>query len=328
MLRDPSIFRPETLHGELTSIYRSAHYRAVAARNLQLTSEIDLALSSSARLGVSHGDFYKRSFGALGRPLNISLPITLVPSLALLSYLQHDGGVPLTINYRCAHSLEIIRSLEKQNFDVAPDGIVMGLMPAVTFLSQRRRPPYRPLMIMPKASNRLVTFPSTKPSKRGRFVLPSDLPTSASFILDSMLASGRIARSATKIEHLEPDEILLQIEEASVDFRSILWFPHYQLNHLLHGCKIMQPDSQTDDLPTILLVHENLMYNVELVTALDVALRDAWLRLRLGGARLERTINRLVSDSEYLELFTRYTGLYAMDERYFQRAKEAQHACG
>jgi hypothetical protein len=143
-----------------------------------------------------------------------------------------------------------------------------------------------------------------------------------------MLASGRITRTVSKIEHLEPDEIILKIQEAADDFRSILWFPHYRLNQILHGCHIFQPDSRAEDLPTILLVHEKLMYNVKLVTALDVSLRDAWLRLRLGGARLDRVINRLVSDSEYLELFTRYTGLYAVDQKYFQRAKEAQHACG
>ena len=328
MLTYHSIFRPEILQAELTSIYSSAHYRAVASRNLQLTSDIDLALGSSARLGVIEQEFCKRNLGALGRPLNISLAVTLVPSLALLSYLQHEVGVPLNVNYRHANSLEIIRSLQRDNFEAAPDGIVMGLMPAVTFLSQRSRPPYRPLMIMPKASNRLVATRGSKTSKRARIVLPSDLPTSASFILDSMLASGRITRTVSKIEHLEPDEIILKIQEAADDFRSILWFPHYRLNQILHGCHIFQPDSRAEDLPTILLVHEKLMYNVKLVTALDVSLRDAWLRLRLGGARLDRVINRLVSDSEYLELFTRYTGLYAVDQKYFQRAKEAQHACG
>jgi hypothetical protein len=39
-------------------------------------------------------------------------------------------------------------------------------------------------------------------------------------------------------------------------------------------------------------------------------------------------MHRLVSDPEYLELFTRYTGLYAFDEDFLQRAKEKLHACG
>jgi hypothetical protein len=70
------------------------------------------------------------------------------------------------------------------------------------------------------------------------------------------------------------------------------------------------------------------MCNVALLTAFDVAVRDAWLTLRLGGVRLTRVIERLVSDTEYLELFTRYTGLYAFDQDFFQKAKEALHACG
>ena len=328
MLADCSIFRSETLQGEISSMCKSASYRAIAAKNLALISDIDLSLGSSARLGVIERDLCRRQVETLGRPLSIALPITLAPSLALLSYLQSEHEVPLDVNYRYAHSLEIIGALDNSRLSSPPDGIVMGVVPAVTYLSQRRRPPYKPLMIMPKASNRIVASREARVSKATRFVLPSDLPTSASFILDSMVASGRLTRSSTKIEHLEPDEIVSKIQKSSDDFRSILWFPHYQLNRLLHGCQLSAPESRAHDLPTILLVHEKIMCNVALVTAFDVAVRDAWLTLRLGGARLTRVIERLVSDTEYLELFTRYTGLYAFDQDFFQKAKEALHACG
>jgi hypothetical protein len=328
MLSDHTIFCPDTLRDELTSLYTSAAYRAVAAKGLQLTSDIDLNLGPSARLGVYETESCLKKFEALGRPLTIALASTLVPSLALLSFLQHERRIPLRVNYRYAHSLEIIRGIERDDYQEAPDAIIMGLIPAVTFLSQRRRPPYRPLMIMPKASNRLVVPRDARANDGARYVLPSDSPTSASFILDSMLESGKLTRKMTTIEHLEPDEILVKTQRPGDDFRSILWFPHYQLNQLLHGCQLSQTHSHAQDLPTILLVHEKLMYNVDLVTTLDIALRDAWLSLRVGGARLDRVMHRLVSDPEYLELFTRYTGLYAFDEDFLQRAKEKLHACG
>jgi hypothetical protein len=43
MLADCSIFRPETLQSEISSMCKSASYRAIAAKNLALLSDIDLS---------------------------------------------------------------------------------------------------------------------------------------------------------------------------------------------------------------------------------------------------------------------------------------------
>lgn len=328
MLAHHAIFRPEALKDELTSIYSSTAYQAVAARHVRITSDLDLTLGSSARLGVYDQSVLRAKLATLKRPLTVNVAITLVPSLALFSYLKHERQLPIQVNYRFAHSLELVRMLERGEPGQLPDAIVLGLVPAVTFLSQPKQNQYHPLMIMPKASNRLVAGRDSQPGQRGQFMLPSDLPTSASYILDSMVAQGRVKRKSTKVLHLEPDEITVRAQQAGNDFRSILWFPHYHLNRLLHGCQLLPPDSHTQDLPTVLLIHESLMYDRNLATALDVALRDAWLSLRLPGGKLDAVIRRIVTDPQYLELFARYTGLYAFDERVFEKAKEEMHAYG
>ena len=51
-------------------------------------------------------------------------------------------------------------------------------------------------------------------------------------------------------------------------------------------------------------------------------------QVAVGGALRDNVITRIVSDPEYLDLFTRYTGLYAFDEKFFRKVKECAHASG
>lgn len=276
MLGHRSIFCRETLKRELASIYSSSMYRSVAKPGIRLTSDMDLALSVSARLGVYDEGLLHRRLASRRKPLTVALAATLVPSLALFSFLRLGKGYPIDIDYRFAHSLELLERLRGHQFVALPDVIV----------------------------------------------LPSDLPTSASFIFDSLVERGKLVKEATRIVHLEPDEIMARSRHSDESFRSILWFPHYELNSVLHGRELVRMDSEQQDLPTLMLVHESLMRDTILVQSLNAAIRDAWLLLGRSSGELDQILRRIVSDSVYVDLFGRYTGLYALEADVLKRARK------
>jgi len=322
MLRHHSIFCRETLKRELASIYSSSTYLSVAKPGVRLTSDMDLALSVSARLGVYDEGLLHKRLASRGKPLTVALAATLAPSLALFSFLRLGKGYPIDIDYRFAHSLELLERLRGHQFVALPDVIVLGLVPALTYLSAPGRASYHAFMCMPKASNRVVTSRSRSPRDIGEFVLPSDLPTSASFIFDSLVERGKLVKKATRIVHMEPDEIMARSWHSDESFRSILWFPHYELNSVFHGRELVRMDSEQQDLPTLMLVHESLMRDTILVQSLNAAIRDAWLLLGRSAGELDQILRRIVSDSVYVELFSRYTGLYALEADVLKRARK------
>ena len=57
-------------------------------------------------------------------------------------------------------------------------------------------------------------------------------------------------------------------------------------------------------------MHESLIADELRARYLELAMRDAWLRLKRSPALLRQVIDSLLTDDAYMELFYRFNGLF------------------
>ena len=314
MLSTTDIFSRNGYRQELEAVAANESFVKVAGRR-SVSEVADSNLPSSARLGVPDSESDLRRGLDRSSPVTVVSTLTLAPTIAIFKYLKCVKGFNIELNYSFPHTCEIVKRIVEKDFCDPPDLCVLGLAPAAVLLSSGRSCDYAPFMLMPKASNRFVMPPGESLGLRrnlnGRFLLPTDNPTSASFCFDDLCRSRSLSRVKSSVACLEPDEIITEFLNQDPDVRSILWFPHYHFYRVLYGCRTHVPfERHRADLLTIMFAHRRFLEDGSRVRALSIAVRDAWLSLQSGGEDLEIAVSLLVEDQQYLKLLQRFTGLY------------------
>ena len=108
-----------------------------------------------------------------------------------------------------------------------------------------------------------------------------DGPTSPRFALDELIQTRVLNESRIKVAYAEPDESFSapQIGRSRASLAVII--PHYNFNCLWNDCRLLGEEEESHQMrDTVLMVHERLAGETELLREFDIALRDAWLTLR------------------------------------------------
>ena len=239
---------------------------------------------------------------------------------------------PLNIDFGNAYAVDLVEQLVSGNGSRPPDICILGLAPAARLLSKRRRLGYRPFMLMPSMSQRLMK-PVSKSSPRTpntevdncKYLLIADRVSNGTFCLDDLLRRRLIRRNAISLESAESDEAFVALREGAQDTRAILFFPYYCVNGLLKTSEIVPaPAENSYHIRTIMFLREEIAANKELAFALEVLLRHSWLKLMMHPKLVRQTAETLSEDTSYLESISRYGGLFRCESHSSSASFDAQ----
>lgn len=324
MLRSTDIFNPSRLRRTIAILRENTAFEKIVPLTQDLISSIDQNLKYGQRLGMSP------ELSKLGErfpqvhELSVAVPPALIGSIAIFRFLQLRHQWPKEIRCDFAHSLEIISHVQDGRIE-PPDLLILGLAQGGRFFSIASKYDYVPLMVMPRISQRIVApkvmRQSSKPDKRSRYLFMSEEPSDAAIYFSQLQSIGAVQSRSVRIQNVEPFEAASMLSEASADIQAILWFPHYELNALFNGCRIVDPTkyisgdrtasnlSEFANTVSFAFMHRRLLAQRTLAEFINIAIRDAWMTLKEGGDDLDRVVEHIVNDDRYVGFIRRCSGL-------------------
>jgi hypothetical protein len=312
MLRVTPLFDQKKRKEAFRRIANNSSLTSIMQGQLELSHDIDMRLSHSARWGAFEEAQKLRGMLEKVGGLTIGVTPSQAGSIAIFKYLSRVYGLPIRLDCRFAHTSEMIGSALGGGAS-RPGAYVLSVASWALLRGQIKESPVSPLMIMPSASHRVIAptpAPGVVPTlAEGRYLLMSDFPTTPRLYFEDLQRTKRIPRSRIGIQHADPDETMELLAEAGSDVRAVLWFPHDVLSVLQFNCVVV--DSRAEDalaLDNLLLVSAELAAQPDLLRLLDVAIRDAWLTLMARPHELARVVELIFSDARYLEYLGRFSG--------------------
>lgn len=314
------IFGTKALKAAVSSLQNNPSYIQIAGARALPVSAIDLELGKSNLIGcIESEDSIKRELCG-ERPLKVGIGVVASSIRAIFYYLKFAKGYNIEINDRYAHSMALLRRAEADDFDDQPDLFPLGVAYAARLISRGESSAYRPLMFLPRNSLRIVASAAAERKKKygleaGRYAFIHEMPSSEQFYFDDLARRGKLQRNRLEVEHMEPDEAFAALRQGDPDFKAISFFPHYCFNNLYNNCRYL--DAAGSDLQfreTVLFARREILDDQKRARAIDIAIRDAWLILRQGGAEFETVLSMMIEEQQYLKTLKRCAGLYRLKE--------------
>ncbi|MCB0345713.1 MAG: hypothetical protein KDD66_11390 [Bdellovibrionales bacterium] len=317
VLNATDIFNSRELRSNLADLGSNPSVRGLSG-DAQLVSPIDQRMLSSHRLGLVDEDFLRRHL-ADTRPIRIASPAPGPAAAAIFVYLRDVKGYSIELDFCYPHAIEIAQRIIRGDFNRAPDAAVLGIAPAAQILGIGGKIGYKPLMMLPKNSQRIIS--GGRPSKRGSslensdYYLLKDDPSNPMFYFDQLVRSGEVRQGKVSLQHMEPDEVFRTFKDADRSVKAILFFPHYHLNELFNGTGFADRSGDNRQFKEMFLfVQDWIMRDKMKALCLDIAIRDAWLSIREQPKLMNQLIGRLVGDDLYLKYMRRASGLGSWSE--------------
>lgn len=308
MIRDSSVFRQKDLESSVASIDSNPLFRKLAGKGLGQLSDLIRVGSPSHRLGVlNYGMICPR---ALEEGFKVAVDATSMPCIAILKNLERRRSISVLLDYGYADTTEMLGYVEDGSFCRPIDAVVLSVPALANLLGRRKKAAFRPLMLFPKVSHRVVTSreqPGKHVSKR--IALMSNIVGTSYFFLDSLFNIKWLAKNSTTVEHRDPDEVFgeMRVEH---DLSAISFFPHYETNAALNGCQVLEPPGGAlSNQAHVLLLREDLYANKSYSDYLLHALRDSWLNLIEEPGRNWEIVSSMLGDKEYRNVLNRFLGL-------------------
>ncbi len=315
-LRHTEIFDRSQYERTIRKISRNKTFVKMAGTRTTLVSEIDSHLIGANRLGSSYDELHLRRLLTADRPIVVAIPPTFVGAIAVFLYLKHYQGYNLEIRYKFSHSVEIFQRLANNELTDLPDACVLTLPSAGMVLGRRGKVPYYSLMGFPKVGHKTIVPNNaiksrTKPYSYGEYLLLSDPPATAAFVLEELIDQQLVDKRRLAIRHMEADEVTKALSSGDPDLRGIVCFPNCRFSELYNSCTVV---TANDDAPyrkeSFLFAHKS--FSDARAKALDIAVRDAWLALVQNPAILDGVTNMMVKTDDYVNFLGRCAGLYQL----------------
>ena len=316
------IFSSKSRDEIIGRIYDQPMFVKSIGKKVDLVHEVDRSLSTGERLGVSRGgnEAIPPEIRKFPRPITIAVPVISAGSKACFYRLKERLGAHLELREGFTHSGDILDLLVKSSGGPEIDFIQLGIGTVAEVLSRQSDFPYRPFMILPKHSLRIVSprGPRSSAHRSGRldsgnYVVTGDGPTSPRFALDDLFKNIGVDRSRVRMTFAEPDDSFQLLKSGDPELRSLLFFPHYQFNCLWNDCRLLAENEEEHQMrDTVMLVHERLAGEFELLRAVDIMIRDAWLTLRSSETELHKTVSQMIAAPGFLSTLKRSAGLYSV----------------
>jgi hypothetical protein len=315
------IFNKMVFKRHLQALADNSSVRKIAGRRLSFVSELDRELNSSERLGIFHDEDVLRDLLRQAGPLNAAIPANVVGTVALFRYLKFIKGYQIDINYRFAHTPEVAQGMADDDFAEKFPLTALSISAAASYLQGPKKKSYRPLMMMPKSSFRIVAPRSCGSDcsslNTGVYLFQDDPGFSTAMSFCEMESRGMLRRKSVLVNSVDEHERTSILAEGDPLTRAILYFPYDFFNVEYNDCcsfdephNLLLPLGGMNFGEIVLFAHERLWQNVGFVRAVDIALRDAWLHLRNGGAYFDLIVDIMLGDRNYLKVLSRSGGLF------------------
>lgn len=295
-LQETAIFSESSSKAMLRYLAGYEPFRRIGGSPYHLTSEIDLTLRDSARLGLG------LSGASLSRLLSANTPIRIlcgvggVTSLCIFRYLTAVKGYNLEISYNFSSSQDIVHTLRAQGGDDPVDGVVMALCCSVRLCQGKSS--FSPLGLMPSTTHARLS----RGSDIEQYLFLTDVVTGSHFNFEDERKPLRREVSTCPL----PIAGLVEELERHGNSRAILFWPYYVFANNRNDWSI---DSDFSRVPAYelvtLCVSRRISTNPDLALALNIAIRDAWLTLRNNSRLVDSMIEALLADPCFVSAFCR-----------------------
>lgn len=318
-LNRTDIFSRPSLRQLVSSVVENESFVRVAGKRHSDINSLDVEHSAAGRLGMEPALEKRLRSHTQKREITVACGVALFGGLALFEHLRLRKGMQFNIDFRFPHAVEIARHLLNGRFSEQPDILVLGFPPTATLLAHPLGKDYTPLMVLPSVSQKIVAPEGggefNRQSERfrdlsyGRYLLMGDDPSHPLFLFEALERRGFVRPSSVEIKSLEPDETVAELSSGNPDARAILFFPFYDINRIFNGCSYL-PNPMPSAGPVIAMVHRRIAGDRELVRALDIAVRDSWLKLRESESEREFLVRRFMQDEEFVRAVSRFSGVH------------------
>ena len=313
-LSSTPIFSRHELNQSVQEIGDNALFRSIAGKHIRSLDSVLEWSSHTSRTGIFPSLHTLRSLYTVDNPLQVSVSVVTIGTIVLFQYLKRHRDIPIEINYRFSTGIEVARAV--QGASIEPDLCAGAAPSAIAIMGGTQSYPYKPVMLMPKHSHRLISSRNGSDSiAHGDYRLLTEEPSGALSYFQELTRRNFLNQDTISLSHCDPDETLYLLAQDNPDLRTILWFPAYDLARLYCGAKIIDKEmGPLGDSWILLLAHERLRRNKPVLSALLTELHGAWLDLRENQKLMDEIVASIVADPEYSKVLTRCHGFHRLRE--------------
>ena len=280
------------------------------------TAEMDFGLSSAHLLGLATSpDEYRRAFEQIGK-FTLCLTPSHIGAIAIFTYLQSHYGLQLDLRCAFPHTSAILSCIDRNNSANDVTAVTLAHSQSQALLSSSQSE-YVPLMFMPATSYSVVTArpPSSGANgglAKGEYFIFGGRESTSYLVFQDLLERGVLSKSKVRYDSAELHEITSLISSGDSTTRAVLWYPY----HTIGGASAAQigfgdgRSAQRDFREVLLFVNQRLFANNTATRALNMAIRDAWIRLMSDPTLLQQTLVSLQHLAGYEETVYRCSGAW------------------
>ena len=303
MLSMTDIFNRKSYRKEIYKAENDPSFLSINKSKQPLVCELEKNLKRSIRLGwnIDHATQIIND-----NPIHLVISPAHAGSLAILTYLK-ERNINITFDFHHPHSVDIVENALQDNFSKQVDGFTLTLATAGALLRENAGK-YSSSFMMPSMTHGIISseLGLEKSSMNGEYLVMKDLPSTEFFIYEDLVKSDILSKS--KATEMEPDEVTHALSSGDKTIKSIIGFPHYNFNIKFNSCILLnQPISHIK--PVFLFLRNSVIIKSEVMQALSVLIRDAWLSILENPTILNKIVYRLVRYDNYIETLSRITGI-------------------
>ena len=303
MLSMTDIFSRKSYRKELYKAENDPSFLSINKSNQPLVCELEMNLKRSTRLGwdIDHAIKIIND-----NPIHLVISPAHAGSLAILTYLK-ERNINITFDFHHPHSVDIVENALQDNFPKQVDGFTLTLATAGALLRERAGK-YSSSFMMPSMTHGIISseLGLDKSSLNGEYLVMKDLPSTEFFIYEDLSKLDILSKS--KATEMEPDEVTHALSCGDNSIKSIIGFPHYNFNVKFNSCVLLnQPIAHIK--PVFLFLRNSVIIKPNVMQALSVLIRDAWLSILENPTILSKIVYQLVRHDKYMETLSRITGI-------------------
>ncbi|MGR3279383.1 GNAT family N-acetyltransferase [Acaryochloris marina NIES-2412] len=303
MLGMTNIFSRSSYRKEIHKAENDPSFLSINKSNKSLVCESERNLKRSTRLGWNINQAIKI---INKNPIHLAISPAHAGSLAILTYLK-ERGININFDFHHPHSVDILENALQDNFPNQVDGFTLTLATAGALLRERAGK-YSSSFMMPSMTHGIISseLGLEQSSMNGEYLVMKDLPSTEFFIYEDLVKLDILSKS--RVTEMEPDEVTHALSYADNSIKSIIGFPHYNFNVKFNSCVLLnQPISHIK--PVFLFLRNSVMIQPDVMQALSVLIRDAWLSILENPNVLRKIVDRLIRHDKYIETLSRITGI-------------------
>lgn len=303
MLNVTDIFYRESYKKQIHDAENDSSFLAFTKSKESLICDLEKKLSRTNRLGWNLDQAIRV---INNNPIHLVISPAHAGTLAILTYLR-EKNINITFDYHHPHSVEIVENAIHDNFSKQVDGFTLTLATASVLLREKTGK-YSSSFMMPNMTHGILSsnLNSNDLGMDGEYLLMKELPSTEFFIYENLVNAKTLSKS--KSTEMEPDEVTHALSIGDNTIRAIIGFPHYNFNLKFNSCVLLNnPIAQTK--PVFLFLRNSIIFESDVMQALSVLIRDAWLSILENPSILRRVVHQLIRQDDYIETLSRITGV-------------------